>query len=222
MNGARAQTVRPDVTANGIRTFRARRKVHMKTTCASKHQRQIHVEQDRQCQDDPVRQPAPTAFTPRGGHEQHRQPHCRHHRHGVGASLDTRPRRPGQDPAEDAGAQSDGARRELLAQHDNSRRGASCGQTAGRARPELRGREDLEPAVHEQVVQAVHRVDVAQHLPQLIKGPAVGGRNRGGLVIPERRAGGAGQTYRGGQHSDDQRVKTPRHTAMVPFERMID
>ena len=67
------------------------------------------------------------------------------------------------------GGHRDGARRELLAQHHDSGRGASDGQTARHAGPELRGREDLEPAVHEQVVQAVDGVDVAQHLPQLTK-----------------------------------------------------
>ena len=58
---------------------------------------------------------------------------------------------------------------ELFAQHHHARRGAADRKTAWRAGPELRGRENVKPAVHEQVVQALDDVDVAQHLPQLMQ-----------------------------------------------------
>ena len=50
------------------------------------------------------------------------------------------------------------------------------------------GGKNLKPAMHEQVVQAVDGVDIAQHLPQLRQRPTVGGGNSRGLVVPERRA----------------------------------
>ncbi len=43
----------------------------------------------------------------------------------------------------------------------------SDGQAAGHPRPELGRREEAEPAVHQQVEQAVHGVDVPHQPPQL-------------------------------------------------------
>ena len=70
--------------------------------------------------------------------------------------------------------------------------------------------------MHEHVVQAVHGVDVAQHLPQLAQRTTVGRRNGRGLVVPERRTGGATQAHRRGQHRDNQRVqRQPRRPVAV-------
>ena len=174
---------------------------------------EIHVEQNRRRQDDPIRQPEPSAVTACGVNEQDGQPHGGHHRQRIWPSLDARPRRPGQYPADNTGAQCDSARRELLAQHHYSGRRGSDSETAWCARPELCGRKDLKPGMHEQVVQPVDGVDIAQHLPQLLQRSTVRGRNGRGLVVPERRAARAAQTHRGGQHSNDQRVQRSRRSS---------
>jgi len=70
--------------------------------------------------------------------------------------------------------------------------------------------------MHEQVVQTVNSVDIAQQLPQLAEGTTVGGRDRRGLVVPKRRTSGADQTHRGGQPPNDQRIpcrRQPREPA---------
>ncbi len=180
------------------------------------------------------REPHPTAVTTRGIDEQYRQPNRRQHRKGIRSSLDACPCRPRQDRAHESGNQCDSSRRELLAQHNDSGCGASNRQTAWHPRPEFRRRKNSEPAVHGHVVQTFDGIDVAQHPPQLTQRTTVGGRNRGGLVVPERRTACTSQAHGGGQHCNDQRVEpTSRrcceqtseipaeHVAMVPEARGV-
>ena len=193
------------------------------------HQCEVHVEQNRRRHRRCITEPDPIVVAACGVNQQYGRPRGDHHRQCIRPGFDARPCRAGQDRADDPGAQSDGARRELLAQHHHTGRRTSDCQTAWHARPELRGREDREPAVHEQVVQAVDGVDVAQHLPQLPKRATVGRRDGRGLVVPERRPARAHQADRGGQDSDDEGVQhsrprshqdsLPEHAAMLPETR---
>jgi hypothetical protein len=96
--------------------------------------------------------------------------------------------------------------RELLAQHDDTRRGGADRQAAGQPRPKLGGREDREPAVHDEVVQAVHGVDVVNELPEF-RHRSRRRRNRRGLVEPQRRSGGTRRAHDCGEPRDHHGVE---------------
>ncbi len=190
------------------------------------HQCEVHVEQNRRRHRRCITEPDPIVVAACRNNQQYGRPRGNHHRQCVRTGFNARPCRAGQDRADDPGAQSDGARRELLAQHHHTGRRTSDCQTAWHARPEFCGFEDHEPAVHEHVVQAVDGIDVAHHLPQLPEGAAVGRRDRRGLVVPERRAASAHEAERGGEDSHDDGVEhdhprsrqdsLPKHAAMLP------
>ena len=135
-----------------------------------------------------VGHPPPRPVSAHRGYAQHRQPHPGHHGQRVGPGFDTGPRHPWQQGEHDAGGNRHRPRRQLASQHHDTRRGHPDRQRTGQPRPELGGRKDGEPAMHDQVVQAVDGIDVAQHPPQF-RHRAGRGRDGGRLVEPQRRPG---------------------------------
>ena len=86
------------------------------------------------------------------------------------------------------------------------RRGDSHGQAAGQPRPEFRRGEDREPAVHGEVIQAVHRIDVVEQPPEFGH-RSCRRRDRRRLVEPQRRPGGTRGGHHGGEHRNDYGVE---------------
>jgi len=141
--------------------------------------------------------------------DEHSEPDGARRRQCVWPSFDARPRDSGQYREHDACRYGHGAAAELSTEHHDA-----CGrrpdrQATGQPNPELGGREDREPAVHQQVVQPVYGVDVAKQTPEL-RHRAGSRRDRRGLVEPQRRTRCARRAQQRRERRDRQRVEPAR------------
>ena len=168
------------------------------------------VEHDRGHQEHEVEQPRPRPIPADRGHQHDRQPHGGHGGERVRPGLDARPRRARQHGEHDARAHGDRPVTELSGQDDDARTGRPDREAARRPRRELGDGEDREPAVHQEVVEAVDGVDVLQESPQRRQRAGRRG-DRGGFVEPRRRSARACRAHPDGQDRDEQRIPGGPH-----------
>ena len=165
--------------------YRHRHRMHRQ------HQHQEHVEHRGGGGQHRVAQPPGPATAPQRHQAIHRQPHGRGHRQRIRPGFGPRPGDPGQHGEQHPGGHRHSPAGQLpTEQHDPGRRRTDS-QRTGQPGGELGRREHREPAVHKQVVQAVHGIDVEHHPPQFRHGTGAG-RQRGRLVEPQRRPSRAG------------------------------